>query len=126
MAEMINVKEAAELWNLTSRRVSTLCKEGRIPGAVLIGHRWMIPVGTARPADLRVKTGAYTKENTMSAVRLPLPIGVSDYRNAVTNYYYVDKTLMIRDLLDERPMVSLFSRAPCAAYAAPRQRISRR
>lgn len=110
MAEMINVKEAAELWNLTSRRVSTLCKEGRIPGAVLIGHRWMIPVGTARPADLRVKTGAYTKENTMSAVRLPLPIGVSDYRNAVTNYYYVDKTLMIRDLLDERPMVSLFTR----------------
>ena len=110
MAEMINVKEAAELWNLTSRRVSTLCKEGRIPGAVLIGHRWMIPVGTARPADLRVKTGAYTKENTMSAVRLPLPIGVSDYRNAVTNYYYVDKTRMIRDLLDERPMVSLFTR----------------
>lgn len=42
--------------------------------------------------------------------RLPLPIGISDYRLASTEYYYVDKTLMIRDFLDQRPMVSLYTR----------------
>jgi hypothetical protein len=41
---------------------------------------------------------------------LPIPIGVSDYRLASTEYYYVDKTLLIRDILDERPLVSLFTR----------------
>ena len=39
-----------------------------------------------------------------------MPIGISDYRLASTQYYYVDKTLMIKDFLDERPMVSLFTR----------------
>ncbi len=47
-----------------------------------------------------------TEENR----RLPLPIGISDYRLASTEYYYVDKTLMIRDFLDQRPMVSLYTR----------------
>lgn len=41
---------------------------------------------------------------------LPLPIGISNYRLASTEYYYVDKTLLIRDLLDERAKVSLFTR----------------
>lgn len=41
---------------------------------------------------------------------LPLPIGISDYRLASTEYYYVDKTMLIKDFIDERPMVSLFTR----------------
>ena len=45
--------------------------------------------------------------NRKQKERLPLPIGVSDYRLATTEYYYVDKTLMIRDFIEERPMVSL-------------------
>ena len=42
--------------------------------------------------------------------KLPLPVGVADYRLASTEYYYVDKTMLIKDFLDERPMVSLFTR----------------
>lgn len=42
--------------------------------------------------------------------KLPLPVGISDFRLASGEYYYVDKTLMIKDFLDERPMVSLFTR----------------
>lgn len=42
--------------------------------------------------------------------KLPLPIGISDYRKASGEYYYVDKTLLIRDFIDERPQVSLFTR----------------
>ena len=41
--------------------------------------------------------------NRKQKERLPLPIGVSDYRLATTEYYYIDKTLMIRDFIEERP-----------------------
>ena len=40
----------------------------------------------------------------------PLPIGVSDFKSATTEYYYVDKTLLIRDFLDTKPKASLFTR----------------
>lgn len=68
----------------------------------------MIPADTQKPVDQRIRTGAYRK--TERASRLPLPIGVSSYRLASSEYYYIDKTLMIRDFIDERPMVTLFTR----------------
>ena len=42
--------------------------------------------------------------------KLALSIGVSDYCEASTSYYYVDKTMMIKDFLDECSKVSLFLR----------------
>ena len=42
MSEMISIKEAAERWKLTVRRVSTLCKEGKVEGAIKQKNRWMI------------------------------------------------------------------------------------
>ena len=108
MSEMISVKAAAERWNITERRVSMLCKDGKITGAMKHGNRWMIPADTQKPADQRIKTGAYRK--TESAPKLPLPIGVSNYCLASSEYYYIDKTMMIKDFIDERPMVSLFTR----------------
>lgn len=42
--------------------------------------------------------------------KLPLPIGITDYRKTSSEYYYVDKTLLIRDFIDKRPLVSLFTR----------------
>ena len=42
--------------------------------------------------------------------KLPLPNGITDYRKISSEYYYVDKTLLIRDFIDERPLVSLFTR----------------
>ena len=35
MAEMIPIKEAAACWNITERRVATLCKDGKIVGGLL-------------------------------------------------------------------------------------------
>lgn len=46
----------------------------------------------------------------MVDTKLPLPIGISDYCLASSEYYYIDKTMMIKDFIDERPMVSLFTR----------------
>ena len=39
-----------------------------------------------------------------------LPIGISDYVRAQEEYYYVDKTLLIKEFLDRKPLVSLFTR----------------
>ena len=108
MSEMFSVKEAAMRWKLTERRVSKLCKDGMIKGAIKQGNRWMIPVDTQKPADRRLKTGAYCQNECVQ--KLPLPIGVSNYRLASSEYYYIDKTMMIKDFIDERPMVTLFTR----------------
>ena len=108
MAEMISVREAAVRWNITERRVATLCKNGRIAGAKKQGNRWLMPADTQKPADQRLKTGAFRK--TERAPKLPLPIGVSNYCLASSEYYYIDKTMMIKDFIDERPMVTLFTR----------------
>ena len=67
-----------------------------------------IPADTQKPADQRLKTGAFRK--TERAPKLPLPIGVSNYCLASSEYYYIDKTMMIKDFIDERPMVTLFTR----------------
>ncbi len=40
----------------------------------------------------------------------PLPVGISDYVRAQSEYYYVDKTLLIKEFLDQKPLVSLFTR----------------
>ena len=102
------VRDAAMKWGLTERSVAGMCKNGKIPGAYKEGKTWYIPADASRPVDGRVHTGAYKMASPRR--KLPLPVGISDYRMAATQYYYVDKTLLIRDFLDERPMVSLFTR----------------
>ena len=43
--------------------------------------------------------------------RKPLPIGVSDFKEIVeNNYYYIDKTKLIEDILHYRAKVNLFTR----------------
>ena len=108
MIKMISVKEAARQWNITERRVVELCRNGRIEGAMRQGRSWQIPADALKPADKRIRSGSYRKNQ--KAPCLPLPIGVSDFRLAQAEYYYVDKTMMIKDFIDERPMVTLFTR----------------
>ena len=104
----MTIKEAASAWGITERRVNALCKSGRISGAYKNGKQWFIPDHTPKPPDGRSRKN--TSSTAVYAIRKPLPIGVSDYRDACTNYYYVDKTMLIKEFLDERPKVSLFTR----------------
>lgn len=109
MAKTISAKEAARLWNITERRVTGLCRDGSIPGAVKNGRDWEIPADAQKPVDNRIKTGIYVQPKKRPK-HLPLPVGVSDYRLASTEYYYIDKTMMLKNFIDERPMVTLFTR----------------
>ena len=84
--------DAAKKLGVSTRRIQQMCKQGEISNAIKDGRTWLIP-----------------DDITLKQLK-PLPIGVSDFKSATTNYYYVDKTLMIRDFLDAKPMVSLFTR----------------
>ena len=54
MAEMISVREAAVLWNITERRVATLCKDGRITGAKKMSNPgWHREAGRSAAQDGR-------------------------------------------------------------------------
>ena len=90
--------EAANKLGITRRMVNLMCQKGDIVGAKKDGNRWFIP------ADYVGKMGN-GKLNTK-----PLPIGVSDFARAITDYYYIDKTLLIKEILDNMPQVSLFLR----------------
>lgn len=94
----ITSSEAADKLGKTRRMVNMMCQKGDIVGARKDGNRWMIP------ADYIKKAG-----NGKFCVK-PLPIGVSDYARAITEYYYIDKTLLIKEILDNMPQVSLFLR----------------
>ncbi len=52
----LTVKQAAEKWNISERRVRALCSKHRIPGAYKAGRSWLIPVDAAKPADARYKS----------------------------------------------------------------------
>ena len=106
---MKTCKEMALIWNISVRAVSSLCKSGRIPGAVKNGKNWEIPDNAQKPVDGRISTGEYSKRE-MTIARKPLPIGISDYVHAQSDYYYVDKTMLIKEFLDQKPLVSLFTR----------------
>lgn len=52
----MTVKQAAEKWGISDRRVRTLCTEGKIPGAFQEGRGWKIPMDAVKPADGRYKS----------------------------------------------------------------------
>lgn len=94
--EYLSCSDASKAMGFSVRRIQQMCKNGELPGAIKEGRKWLIP-------DETIHMNHFAKNKS-------LPIGVSDFKLATTGYYYVDKTLMIRDFLDKRPMVSLFTR----------------
>ena len=104
---MKTCKEMAFIWNVTERTVTTFCKTGKIPGAKKVGKSWQIPDDAVKPVDGRISSGRFIKKPFELK---SLPIGISDYVRAQSEYYYVDKTLLIKEFLDQKPLVSLFTR----------------
>ena len=52
----MTVKQAAEKWGISDRRVRILCAEGKIKGAYQQGRGWKIPYDAAKPMDGRLKS----------------------------------------------------------------------
>lgn len=53
----MTLKEAAEKWGVTPRRVNYYCAGERIPGAVKMAGVWLIPKTVEKPIDMRTKQG---------------------------------------------------------------------
>lgn len=106
---MKTCSEKALEWNVTPRTVNAMCKNGRVQGAVKEKRTWLIPDDAEKPLDGRISTGKYSKKKTEKEKKT-LPVGISDYVRAQSEYYYVDKTLLIKEFLDRKPLVSLFTR----------------
>ena len=51
----ITVKQAAEKWGISERRIRVLCVQGKINGAYQEGRGWKIPTDALKPADGRYK-----------------------------------------------------------------------
>lgn len=93
--EYISAADAAKKLNITLRRLQQKCAKGEIPGAKKEGRRWFVPQNIVRDQN---------------DVKKPLPIGISDYKIAQSEYYCVDKTMLIKEFLERKPLVSLFTR----------------
>ena len=53
--EYLTSPEMSEKCGISSRRISLLCAEGRIEGAIKKGKTWLIPSDTQKPADARYR-----------------------------------------------------------------------
>ena len=53
--EYIDIQKAAQKWALSERRLTALCREGRIPGARKVGKLWQIPDDAEMPLDGRTR-----------------------------------------------------------------------
>ena len=102
----LSSRELAQEWDVSEAHISKLCREGKLPGAQKDGRNWQIPDGVRRPADGR----SSQKQHALTGGARLLPVGISSYREVVQNYYYVDKTLLLRDLLNDGPGIYLFTR----------------
>lgn len=69
--EYISTVKAAEKWQITPTRITILAKNGRIPGAVQIGSRWMIPFDAEKPLDGRTSAVKASKNSESSLFRFP-------------------------------------------------------
>ena len=108
--EYIGTTEAASLLHMTGRRIVGLCSEGKLPGAFRSGRNWKIPVESVKQymsdAGMEIPEEAEDDGQTL----LPFAIGNTSYIEISSECYYVDKTLLIRDLIDDHNKVTLFTR----------------
>lgn len=51
--ELLTTNEIAEIWGISSRRVTKLCNEGRVEGAITKGNMWLIPSDTDKPEEYK-------------------------------------------------------------------------
>lgn len=102
--KFLSTKEVAEILALSTRRVVGLCNAGKLPGAFQDGRLWKIP----KESVINYQNKESTQKTEQQ--RLSCAVGSTSYIDTVKNSYYVDKTLLVRDLIEDHAAVTLFTR----------------
>lgn len=59
--DYLSAKQTAQKWGVSIQRIQVICKQGRVPGAFIVGNSWAIPADAQKPKDERIKSGRYIK-----------------------------------------------------------------
>ena len=70
--EYLKIDDVAAAWGISSRRLQTLCAEGKIEGAIRFGRAWMIPRTARKPIDGRTRASRQMQANTQKT-DMPMP-----------------------------------------------------
>ena len=68
--DYLKIEDVATEWGISSRRLQTLCAEGKIEGATRFGRAWMIPKNARKPQDGRTKAG---RRQAVWQTDMPMP-----------------------------------------------------
>ena len=122
MEQYLRVKEVSKRMGISERRITSMCKDGKIEGAFKEGKFWYIPKNASCLGYKKVTEHTTYNQYPMHpsldqsmmvkepGAKLRLSIGESSYIRVSVSAYYVDKTMMIKDLIDEGTGVRLFTR----------------
>ena len=79
MANYISVKETAQKFNISPRRVQILCEKGRLEGAKIEKGIWLIPEDAQKPADGRRKNPLVAKpQDALTVGKLAQYLSISE------------------------------------------------
>ena len=73
--DYISVSQAAEKWGVSERSIRNYCQQGRIIGAVLNGHSWLIPENSEKPD--RKKRQGKVPDDLLSRLRIEKEAGMT-------------------------------------------------
>ncbi len=90
MLAYMTANEAAEKWNISHRRVLTLCKENRIADVAMLGNMWIIPIDAKKPEDARSLRYAKNEENEVKPF-LKWAGGKGQLLKEIESYYPFNK-----------------------------------
>lgn len=100
--EYMDVHRAAQSWNMAERRVTALCRQGRIPGARKVGKTWLLPNDSKAPLDAR--TRAHRTESD----------AVAEQKNTTVSYTAISATVSVA-----RAFERIYHKAPMETAFTP-------
>lgn len=83
--DYLKIEDVASAWGISSRRLQTLCSEGKIGGAIRFGRAWMIPKDAKKPIDGRTKA---SRERSVDMHNVDMPMPRKTPFLYMTNLYY--------------------------------------
>ena len=96
MIEYITTKEASEKWEISRRRVNTLCQEGKIPNIAKVGNMWLIPSDATKP---------FTIEETISEEFIVTADSIEDAMQIAIDKYQKEEVVLSPGNLENKQIM---------------------